>query len=1195
VSKLVAMPAGFRDQGALKDSAGPLWFRTTLFGVAFWLCAEVSRHISIPIPSYVAFWLPAGLYVAVLLLNPTRTWPWFMLAALCADAALDLPQASSFGAFVGFYLADTIGAVAGAWLMRRFIAEQPGLDTLKEFLGLVIFASGIGAMAGAIVGASTLVWAGINPSFFTGWKTWAVNTGLATLLMTPLVIAWSRPAMNWKQVFNGPERVIEAAGLFLALSGYTYYLLVIDNGIEVPYKSRLMPILLWIGTRFGLRGITAVNLWFAIWITFLTTHYQKGLTHEQIISGSYLSVLQSFLATSVLIALVPTVVLVERNQHQQRLEDSEHRFRRLFDTAADALFVFDDQGNILDVNDAACKSHGYSREEMLKLKVPDIKGKLDPGETEELWKRIQSKSFFKVENFHRRKDGSLFPVEISVSPLDSQGRRTCLAAVRDISDRKKAEEALRSSDERFRLLWDESADGIRLTNADGTVIMANPAYCRLMNLPIEAVEGRPISDVYLAEKRPESLALHQARFVSQSQPPRIETQVTLWNGDTRWVEVSYSFLRQSGVEPLLLAMFRDTTGRKRAELALLAEKKLSDTIINAMPGAFYMFDRDGNIVRWNDELAKITGANSGELAGFTLLSRIVEADRENVRTAVSQAYQHGTAGVEARANTTDGIRWFHFVGRRLQMDGQVFMVGMGFDITERKQAEATVLLHEAALKQANDGIALVGVDGLFKFVNDAWARMHGFEKGELIGQSLALVHTKEQLADCAILNELAYSSGYGLREVGHKRKNGTTFPTLTGVTLMKDATGQVIGLIDITSDLSAQKQMEAQFLRAQRQQTIGTIASGIAHDLNNILSPMLAGIPILREEIARKDTQQLLDLMESSIQRGADIVRQLLIYGRGGHTQRLPLSMLRQIQEVAKIITETFPKNIRLETSWPPGPWSIVADPTQIYQVLLNLAVNARDALPNGGTITIASQNVTLDLTQVAASPRAKPGDYVLLRVADTGTGMPPDVLDHIFEPFFTTKEIGKGTGLGLAVVIGVVENHGGFITVHSEVGKGTEFKIYFPAVPARTETPPAAIKSSLPRGHGELILLVDDEPAILKVTSKILGKHGYESIMAENGVEALEAYAKNAPAVKVVITDLSMPGMDGLTLAATLLNSYPEVNIIITSGLGDTLDPAKLTALGVKDILKKPFTTESILNALRQILAPGSDMGPGS
>lgn len=951
-------------QGGTKAPAFPLWERVGCFAIAFWICSELSRHLSMPVFSYVPLWLPAGLYAAVLLLHETRTWGWFLLAGLLANAAFDLPAGSSPAVFAGFYCANTLEALVAAWLMRRFVSATPRLENLKEFLGLLVFMTGIGPMVGALIGAATLVWAGMNHSFYDAWSTWVLNTALAMGLVTPFILVWANRSAYRQPLFGSAARMIEAVVLVALLSGYTYYLLVVDKGITVPYKSRLMPLLLWAGLRFGLRGMTAANLGFALWTTFLTTHYMRGLTPGQIADGSYVPVLQSFIAMSILIAFVPTVVLVQRDQHLRELAESEQRARTLTEAA-----------------------------------------------------------------------------------------------------------------------------------------------------------------------------------------------------------------------------LQEVTSRKHAELALLDEQALSDAVINALPGIFYMFDANGRLVRWNEEFARVVGGTRKEVANHRILDCIANEDLDATREAVKRAYAEGQMTVEARARTSAGVRWFHFEARRLQIGPQMYLVGTGSDVTERRQAEMALRQYEEALKQSNDGIALADLEGRFTFVNDAWADMHGFEKSDLVGQPLAIVHTPEQMNDYYALSEIVARSGHGQREVGHKRKDGTCFPTWMSVTLVRGPDGKVAGLLSIANDITAQKQMDTQLLRVQRQETIGTLASGIAHDLNNMLSPILAGLNLLHEDVTKPETRRLLELMENSVERGAGVIKQLLLFGRGAEPKRAPLNPVRPISEITKIIRETFPKNLQLETSCADRLWLISADATQIYQVLLNLAVNARDAMAAGGTLSISAENVSLVEPPVFAA-HARAGNYVLITVSDTGMGMLPEVLDRIFEPFYTTKELGKGTGLGLAVVIGVVENHGGFIHVQSKPGEGSQFKVYLPALSSQAGAGDTEAKPELPRGKGELVLLVDDEPAILKVTAKILEKHGYRTVAANGGADALKIYEDNPSGISAVISDLSMPGMDGLALAATLSGKYGQSRIIIASGLGDTLDSVKLQQLGVDQILKKPFTTEAVLAALRRMLS---------
>src|SRR5207247_177042 len=334
-------------------------------------------------------------------------------------------------------------------------------------------------------------------------------------------------------------------------------------------------------------------------------------------------------------------------------------------------------------------------------------------------------------------------------------------------------------------------------------------------------------------------------------------------------------------------------------------------------------------------------------------------------------------------------------------------------------------------------------------------------------------------------------------------------------------------------DITERKQLESQLRQAQKMEVIGQLAGGIAHDLNNILAPILVSVGMFREKMKDPEDQRILALLEGSAKRGADIVRQLLWFGRGLHGKSMSLNPKYVIKEVAKFVAETFDKSIRLETSIPKELWSLEADPTHLHQVLLNLCLNSRDAMPSGGDLRIAGRNFTADDSYLARHPEASPGPYIILEVQDTGAGIPPEIRDKIFEPFFTTKEPGKGTGLGLSSVLSILKGYGGFIELDSLPGKGTVFRVYLPAEPKLSaEKPEADEPESLPRGHGETVLVVDDEESVLEVVQQTLENFGYNVVTARNGQQALATYLANQAGIGIVLTDLMMPVMDG---AATI------------------------------------------------------------
>ncbi len=387
-------------------------------------------------------------------------------------------------------------------------------------------------------------------------------------------------------------------------------------------------------------------------------------------------------------------------------------------------------------------------------------------------------------------------------------------------------------------------------------------------------------------------------------------------------------------------------------------------------------------------------------------------------------------------------------------------------------------------------------------------------------------------------------------------------------------------------DLTDRKRLEKQFLRAQRMESIGTLAGGIAHDLNNILTPIMMSIELLKASAETPQLQRSVAAIETSTRRGADIVRQVLSFARGMDGERIEIQPKHLLNDLETIIRHTLPKDIRLQFSLAPDPWTIVGDPTQIHQILLNLCVNARDAMPAGGSLTISAENCTLDDHYIAMNPQARAGRYVLISVADTGTGIAPEIIDRIYEPFFTTKEINKSTGLGLSTVMAIVKSHRGIVNVYSEVGQGTTFKVYLPAQEsASTAQENLPDEGRLPRGKGETILVVDDEASILTITSQTLQAFGYRTVTAADGANGVAVYAEGRQAIAAVITDMMMPVMGGLAMIHALRRINPKVKVVASSGLAGNHAAAELMDTQVDGFMVKPYTAEILLQTLRTAL----------
>lgn len=632
-------------------------------------------------------------------------------------------------------------------------------------------------------------------------------------------------------------------------------------------------------------------------------------------------------------------------------------------------------------------------------------------------------------------------------------------------------------------------------------------------------------------------------------------------------------------------------------------------ILDALPAHVALVDADGTVRQVNAAWMAFGAANDSKDPRNGVGSNYVEVARrageagDTAAAKVAEALAAVLAGerefasVEYPCHSPTKNRWFRAIVSPVRDEEIRGAVVMHLDITEKRESEAALQRSERALRESRalqllaerlgriGGWTLDASSQQFVWADEVCA-IHGVSRGNKPTLEEALAHyapedqpaMRRVFADC-IEKGRAFDIEAKL-VVGTDRK----WVRVLGEPRREPA-GEITGVEGALQDITERKLLEQQFLRAQRMESVGTLAGGIAHDLNNVLTPILMSVELLRLDDGSGERHELLAGIELAARRGADMVRQVLAFARGADGRRAEVDVRQLVADLAKICRETFPKQIEVRTEVAPDLLPVLGDPTQLHQVLLNLCVNARDAMPRGGTLTVRVRDMELDEQYVGMTTDAVTGPYVVIEVEDTGTGMSAEVLERIFEPFFTTKEPGKGTGLGLSTSIAIVRSHGGFVRAYSEPGRGSRFRLYLPSVTEASSAGSAPLAPALPRGRGELILVVDDEAPVRGITQQTLESFGYRVVTASDGAEGVAIFAAQRESIQLVLTDMMMPVMSGSALIEVILRIDPAARIIAASGLGTSGPPSRAAVSRVRDFLPKPYTAETLLNSVRRAL----------
>ena len=748
----------------------------------------------------------------------------------------------------------------------------------------------------------------------------------------------------------------------------------------------------------------------------------------------------------------------------------------------------------------------------------------------------------------------------------------------------RMEQALRASELSYRRLFEAAQDGILILDVDtGRITDVNPFLFKLLGFPRGEMVGKtvgelsPFKDIWSNKAMLERL--QEDGYVRYHDLP-LETR------DGRKIAVEFvSNVYQAGDKKVIQCNIRDITAHKKVENAAIRLAAIVESSDDAIIGK----DLEGTIQSWNPGAEKLFGYSAGEMIGTSMI-RLVPADRQDEENQILEKIRHGESvrNLETVWQARDG-RWIDVsvtVSPIKDSTGKIVGASkVARDITERKEAEEKLKLFRLLIDRSNDAIEVVdSATGRLLDINESGCRALGYTRAEMLSFTVFDLTPEVNRALFDATNAQIKKAGHATLETLRRRKDGTTYPvevSLSPVTLDREY------MVAIVRNITERRELEAQFVEAQKMEVIGQLAAGVAHDFNNILAVIMGYDNLILTELEPDSPlKKYAEEIQHSADRAIGLTRQLLVFSRKQKVQLVALDLNETVRELDKMLRRLVDENIELVIAPGKQTGRIKADPGYLWQVLMNLVVNARDAMPSGGKLTIATKNVMLDGDYARTHTGVIPGNHAMMSVSDTGTGMTDEVKARMFEAFFTTKPAGKGTGLGLATCQTIVQQSGGHIDVDSRVGRGTTFKIYFPQVDEPLETDAKSIKAG-PLPHGtETVLLVEDEPDLKRLAQRLLEAQGYTVLHAANGQDALNVARehKGAP-IRLVITDVIMPQMDGKVMAEWLKTTYPDLKILFTSGYTDEA----MAQLGVIkagiNFLAKPFTPAAFACKVRELL----------
>jgi len=890
------------------------------------------------------------------------------------------------------------------------------------------------------------------------------------------------------------------------------------------------------------------------------------------------------------------VDITEQRRAEEEMLKEKNFSTLILDSLPGTFYLFDSQGKIISWNSFLERASGYSSEEIRTMHVLDFFPDDEKPKLQQAVEEVFTKGETYVEAEWKTRSGKRIPYYFSARRIYSNGRPYLIGVGIDITERKRVERALEESEKKYRNIFENALEGIFRTTPDGRLISANTAFARLIGYASTEEMINEVTDIgrqiYV---KPEDRQALKRNLEEDSGPLEgVEIECRRKDGAHIWVSLNAWAVRDTKGKIICYeGTCGDITARKLAQDRLReSEQRYRLLAENSLVGVY--MHSEGNFVYANRRLAEMLGYTTEDLMQKKFWEIVHPEHREDIKAKGLGTYKGAEvpSQYECKVICRNGeTKWVEVSAVRVTHQGQAAVLGAFIDITEKKNAMDALTKSEALMKAILNGIttniAFVNKDMEIMWVNKAAADSISQLPSQMIGRKCheLWADPDKPCEECPTAMAFRTRNSHHLEMV---TPDGRVWDE-RGEPVF-DAQGQLIGVVEIAQDITERKKadeeresLRAQLFQAQKMEAVGTLAGGIAHDFNNLLTVVLgfAEVLLLQKDRDHPDHADLQKICHAA-RNGADLVQRLLTLGRKAEPRPVPMNLNRLVLRVEKLLRRTIPKMIYFQSVLSDEAPEINADPSQMEQVLINLAVNARDAMPNGGSLTVKTDKVLLDDVYCDLHVEARPGEYALLTVTDTGCGMDKETLGHMFEPFFTTKEMGRGTGLGLAMVYGIVNRHNGHITCHSEIGHGTTFKIYLPAIPTEQATDDETSGRVLALGR-ETVLLVDDEQFVRDLGARILTRFGYTVLQAANGKEAIEVFKRERDRISLVILDLIMPEMGGKECLAAILKMNPRMKVIVASGYSTSA--CESAAMGAQGFIDKPFRVKDLLQEVRRVL----------